>query len=70
MIEAGNLQDLAASHDEREVLWRSLREKAIHSGEYTTKDLPEFPVDPLILELLGKITAIKESRKNAQLELE
>ena len=38
--------------EERGVLWRSLRERALHSGAYTPQELPELPLDPAILALL------------------
>jgi hypothetical protein len=60
ILKAETLKDLAARDDEREVLWHSLREKAIHSGEYSPPDLPEFPMDPVLLSLLGNLAGMKE----------
>jgi hypothetical protein len=53
---AHTLNDLVVESNERDVLWRSLRERAIHAGEYNeyqTNDLPEIAVDPALLALLG-----------------
>ena len=57
---AHTLNDLVVNSEEREVLWRSLRERALNSQLYKT-DLPEpdVPADVLIA-LLG----IKEAQAN------
>ena len=51
--QAEDLQDLVVRDDERQVLWQSLRERALRSQEYKADQLPELPVDPAILALLG-----------------
>jgi hypothetical protein len=53
---ANTLRDLVVREDEREVLWKSLRERALHAGLYQPDDLPELPLDPAILALLGAIS--------------
>jgi hypothetical protein len=50
---ARTIQDLVVRTDERDVLWRSLRERALNAGFYTPSDLPELSLDPAILALLG-----------------
>ncbi len=53
---AHTLDDLVVESDEREVLWRSLRERAVHASErseYQTRDLPENALDPALLAFLG-----------------
>jgi hypothetical protein len=45
------------SQEEREVLWHSLRERALKAQEYHAQELPESLLDPAILALLGKFTA-------------
>lgn len=52
---AKTINDLVVKSDERQQLWRSLREKALQGNLYKERDLPEFPIDPAILTLLGKI---------------
>jgi hypothetical protein len=55
---AQTLNDLVVESEERDVLWRSLRERALHASEYmgTQKnDLPETAVDPELLALLGAL---------------
>ncbi len=41
------------AQDEREVLWHTLRERALQADEYQAQDLPESVLDPAILALLG-----------------
>ena len=50
---ARTTRDLVVRDEEREVLWKSLRERALHAGSYQPADLPDFPLDPLILALLS-----------------
>lgn len=42
------------SQDERQVLWHSLRERALKANEYQAADLPRSVIDPAILALLGQ----------------
>ena len=57
---ANILNDLVVRSEERAVLWRSLRERATRSGLYRAEDIPEFPLDPAILALLGDFKNIAE----------
>jgi hypothetical protein len=50
---ARTVRDLQVRDEEREVLWKSLRERALHAGSYRPEELPEMPLDPAILALLG-----------------
>ena len=50
---AQTINDLVVGSEERQVLWRSLRERALQGGEYQPQDLPEIPFDPALLALLG-----------------
>jgi hypothetical protein len=54
---AQNVNDLVIkSQDEREVLWHSLRERALKANEYQAESLPKSVIDPAILALLGGFT--------------
>lgn len=56
---AQTVNDLVVkSQDEREVLWHTLRERALTAHEYRAQELPESLLDPAILALLGKISNI------------
>ncbi len=50
---ARTINDLVVRSEERQVLWRTLRERALQGGEYTPADLPELAIDPAILAFLG-----------------
>jgi len=54
LLNAETVNDLIAQDDERQVLWRALRERASKSQAYTAGDLPDAEVDPsLLLAILG-----------------
>ena len=55
VARAGTVNDLVVTSEERVTLWRSLRERALQSGQYKPADLPELPLDPELLKLLGLI---------------
>lgn len=53
---AQSINDLVVkAQDEREILWHSLRERALHANEYHAQELPESVLDPAILALLGNV---------------
>jgi hypothetical protein len=51
--QAKTVNDLVVRSEERIMLWRSLRERALQSGQYKPADLPELPLDSELLRLLG-----------------
>lgn len=53
IASATSINGLVVKDEERQVLWRALRERALQAGEYRADDLPEMAVDPAILMLLG-----------------
>ena len=57
---AKTINDLVVRSEERAVLWRSLRERALKGNLYRAEDIPEFPLDPAILALLGDFNSIAE----------
>jgi len=50
---AETINDLVVRSEERDLLWRSLRERALETGQYQAAELPEFDLDPAILAMLG-----------------
>ena len=60
LCAARTVSDLVVRSEEREVLWRSLRERALHSGEYQTSDLPQEAIDPVLLAMLGELGRLAE----------
>jgi hypothetical protein len=61
LCTARTLNDLVVRSDERDILWRSLRERALQSGQYVAADLPEVGLDPLLLMMLGALGKFPES---------
>lgn len=63
LLQARTVKELVVRDEERELLWQSLRERAMRSGQYAADELPEeqFQLDPLILAMLGNWDQIKES---------
>lgn len=51
LLKAKTLNDLVVASQERQTLWRSLRERAAQEQAYQT-DLPEVDIDPALLALL------------------
>ncbi len=54
---ASTINDLVIkASEEREVLWHTLRERALKANEYHAHELPQSAIDPVILALLGRFT--------------
>ena len=49
------LHDLVVPGEDRKVLWQALRERALNAQQYRVDDLPELPLEPEILMLLGLV---------------
>jgi hypothetical protein len=53
---ANTINDLVVRQEEdRQILWRSLRERALAAGQYQPAELPETAIDPILLALLGNL---------------
>jgi hypothetical protein len=52
--------DLVVRSEERDVLWRTLRERAENSGMYQSKETLDFSIDPAILFMLGDLDHLAE----------
>jgi hypothetical protein len=50
---ASTLRDLVVRDVQRDVLWKSLRERALNAGTYQPEELPEIALDPALLALFG-----------------
>jgi len=57
---AKTINDLVVRSNEREVLWRSLREKAAEFQAQSSQDLPSMDLDENILTMLGELHLIRE----------
>lgn len=61
LSHAKNVQDLVVRDEERDVLWRSLRERAMQSGVYTTEPVPDDFLDAAFLAMLGDTNRLAET---------
>ena len=66
LLNAHRLSDLVVRTEERSLLWRSLRERALKEGQYQADDLPDDLVDPALLALLGDLSNLKEQKDRYQ----
>jgi hypothetical protein len=55
---AATVSDLVVRSEERQILWRSLRERAMRGGRYQASELPEAALDPALLAMLGDFSKI------------
>jgi hypothetical protein len=53
LLNAQTIDDLSVHDEERQVLWRALRDRAEKELQYGADHLPEFPWDPEILAFFG-----------------
>jgi hypothetical protein len=63
LLQAETVNQLTVQDDERKILWRALRERAISEQQYKVADLPDFPIDPEIIaffSLMGGGSPFKE----------
>jgi hypothetical protein len=52
LLEAETINDLIVHSDERQSLWKALRERADQMDAYTSDEIPSFDVDPTLLAVL------------------
>ena len=67
-LQANTINDLVVRQEDRAYLWRSLRERALRSGQYRAQDLSEFPIDPLLMAMLGDLNKLAESLASYQVD--
>lgn len=60
LTNAHSLSDLVVRSEERAVLWRSLRERALKEGFYQAEELPDELVEPALRALLGDLDGLHE----------
>jgi hypothetical protein len=58
LLNAKTINDLVVHSEERQLLWRSLRERAVSDSQYQV-DLPDIDVDPQVLAALLGIKDFK-----------
>lgn len=62
LANAHSLSDLVVRTEERSLLWRSLRERALKDGQYQADELPDELIEPALLALLGDLSNLKEKK--------
>ncbi|MBE0696409.1 MAG: hypothetical protein IH586_05750 [Anaerolineaceae bacterium] len=63
LSSAETVNDLLVRSEDRQILWRSLRERALSAGQYQPAELPEMALDPALLAFLGDWSQIKDTQK-------
>jgi len=60
------INDLVVHEPEREVLWHSLRERAMQQGQYQSSDMPAQTVDldPALLQMLGAMAGFDDPTRS------
>lgn len=58
---AATINDLVVRSEDREILWKSLRERALQKGAYQPQDLPEDLMDAALQAMLGDFNQIAET---------
>lgn len=53
LLNSDQINELTVQDEERLVLWKALRERALQKQQYQVQDLPELPLSPEILALFG-----------------
>jgi hypothetical protein len=53
LMNAETLNGLTVYDDERAVLWRALRERALERQQYQVMNYPEFPIPPEVIAMFG-----------------
>ena len=53
LLDAERIDDLGVRDEERQLLWRALRERAEQAQQYGAQQLPKEPLDPEILAMLA-----------------
>jgi hypothetical protein len=68
--KAETVNDLVVRSQERKILWRSLRERAVRKGQYDAKNLPEndFDLNPALLIMLGDLNCISEETRSYDID--
>ncbi len=60
LLNAETVNDLVVHSEERQILWKALRERLVTDQKYTATEVEEFPLDD---EVLTQLLGIKELRE-------
>jgi len=53
LLSSQQINQLTVHDEERAILWKALRERALQGEQYRVQDLPELPLSPELLALFG-----------------
>ena len=62
LADAHSLSDLVVRSEERNLLWRSLRERALKEGLYQAEELPDELIEPALRALMGDFGGLREGK--------
>jgi hypothetical protein len=65
LLQARNINDLVVQSEERKTLWQALRERQSTSGLYNEPDLPDFDLDPLLINMLLGLDGFSDPLQNS-----
>jgi hypothetical protein len=60
------VDDLVVRSEERDILWHSLRERALNSGKYQANALPENELDSALLLMLGNFDNFEDNANTSE----
>ena len=60
LLTAETTKDLSVYDEERNVLWKALRERALSAQQYQVQELPELPIGPELLALFGMLGGVED----------
>lgn len=66
LARAASLNDLIVQHEERQLLWQALRERAGSRQRYQAAPLPDTGLDPQTLALLLGLSLLESDRESAE----
>jgi hypothetical protein len=61
LLHSQSIRDLIVQPDERQMLWKVLRERASETQRYSSDELPKLELDP---EILAAVLGLKETEGN------
>jgi hypothetical protein len=61
LLNADLVRDLVIHSDERQILWKALRERLVQTPGYQVDDYPDLELDPEVLAILLGVKEVEES---------
>lgn len=64
LMRAESINDLGVHDEERQILWRALRDKAIENNQYGNQKIPKMAIEPDVLMMLGMGLPPQDNKKD------